>query len=241
MLFTQNIDCLERVAGVSDTKIVEAHGSFATQRCIDCKTPYPDNLMKESVQASRVPHCQTPECNGLVKPDIVFFGEALPHRFFEHAHVPQLSDLAIIIGTSLTVQPFASLPQAVPEGVPRVLFNMERVGDLGTRADDVCVLGNCDDSARSLAEELGWTAELQKLFRAKGGKDTLISTAEQDKSDTHDSVESNIEKITSDIGSNLTIGDDDRPTTKQQKGERDGPSFLKWKNSDKEKKEESHL
>ena len=70
-LFTQNIDCLEREAGVPDEKILEAHGSFARQRCIDCKTRYPDDLMKEAVTSNRVPHCVMPQCNGLVKPDIV--------------------------------------------------------------------------------------------------------------------------------------------------------------------------
>lgn len=82
MLFTQNIDCLERQAGVPTDKIVEAHGSFATQRCIDCKTEYPDDLMKMAVAAGDVPHCIVPQCNGLVKPDIVFFGEALQRRSF---------------------------------------------------------------------------------------------------------------------------------------------------------------
>ena len=78
--FTQNIDCLERLAGVPGEMIVEAHGSFATQRCIDCKSEYPEDLMKEAIEKGEVPHCL--ECKGLVKPDIVFFGEALPSSFF---------------------------------------------------------------------------------------------------------------------------------------------------------------
>ena len=47
-LFTQNIDCLERKAGVPDDKIVEAHGSFARHRCIECQTPYPEGTCSEN-------------------------------------------------------------------------------------------------------------------------------------------------------------------------------------------------
>ena len=81
MLFTQNIDCLERAAGVPAEKIVEAHGSFATQRCIECHTAFPDDLMLSAVQSGDVPHCIVPQCNGLVKPDIVFFRRIVACQF----------------------------------------------------------------------------------------------------------------------------------------------------------------
>lgn len=73
--------------------------------------------MHSAVLARTVPHC--PSCNGLVKPNIVFFGESLPHNFAMSSHLPGAADLCIIIGTSLSVHPFASLPQMVNEGVPR--------------------------------------------------------------------------------------------------------------------------
>jgi NAD-dependent histone deacetylase SIR2 len=81
--FTQNIDTLERIAGVPPSKIVEAHGSFATSRCITCKTPYDDNQMKKDISEARVPYCQEPGCDGLVKPDIVFFGEGVRLVYFD--------------------------------------------------------------------------------------------------------------------------------------------------------------
>ncbi|KLU93175.1 hypothetical protein MAPG_12112, partial [Magnaporthiopsis poae ATCC 64411] len=71
--FTQNIDCLGRLAGVPDAKIVEAHGSFATQRCIDCRVEFDDERMQKHVEDGVVPRCDG--CGGFVKPDIVFFGE----------------------------------------------------------------------------------------------------------------------------------------------------------------------
>lgn len=165
MLFTQNIDCLERQAGVPGELIVEAHGSFATQRCIECKTPFPDDKMKEYVFQGEVPRCVDKKCDGLVKPDIVFFGEQLPEQFHKNRHVPSYGDLALVMGTSLTVQPFASLPEMVKDETPRVLFNLERVGSLGSRPDDVLVLGDCDSGVRKLADELGWGDELDAMWR----------------------------------------------------------------------------
>lgn len=169
MLFTQNIDCLERRAGVPGDKIVEAHGSFATQRCIDCKTEFPDDEMRKHVEKGEPPHCGRPGCRGLVKPDIVFFGEQLPPVFYDRRDEPAKADLVLVLGTSLTVQPFASLPLLAGDGVPRVLFNKERVGDFGHRADDVLVLGDCDSGVRRLADALGWTRELEALWRGAVG------------------------------------------------------------------------
>jgi NAD-dependent histone deacetylase SIR2 len=201
MLFTQNIDCLERMAGVPSEKVIEAHGSFATQRCIECKTEFPDEFMKEFVKEGKIPHC--PECDGLVKPDIVFFGEALPERFHSHNHVPAQADLMIIIGTSLSVHPFAALPDYAMEGVPRVLLNMERVGSLGSRPDDVLVLGDCDGAVRKLADELGWRDELEDLYRQVGGEPAKKEPPTLQTK--HEILEGEIEKLTSEVDHALKI------------------------------------
>ena len=212
MLFTQNIDCLERQARVPGGQIVEAHGSFATQRCIDCKSEYPDDLMKKAVVNGDVPHCIVPQCNGLVKPDIVFFGEALPSSFFQSRHVPAMADLVLVMGTSLSVQPFAALPQAVLEGVPRVLFNLEVVGDLGSRADDVIELGDCDSGVRKLADALGWREELEALWLEVGGKVNQkdAETPKEKRSNmTKDEVlEAEIDKLTGEVDTVLKFTHD---------------------------------
>ena len=84
LYFTPNIDTLERRAGIPAGKIIEAHGSFATQRCIECKRPFSDTEMKEVVEEERIPKCKS--CKGLVKPDIVFFGEPVS-LFAEKAYM----------------------------------------------------------------------------------------------------------------------------------------------------------
>lgn len=161
-LFTQNIDCLEREAGVPGEKMVEAHGSFATQSCIDCKTKYDPELMEKAIDADDVPLC--PDCMGLVKPDIVFFGEPLPAGFFESRTLLAQAELLIIMGTSLSVFPFASLPSLVRESTPRLLINLTKAGSIGSRADDVLVLEDCDTGVVKLAEALGCKDELESLF-----------------------------------------------------------------------------
>lgn len=209
LLFTQNIDCLEREAGVPGELIVEAHGSFATQRCIDCKKEFPGDIMKKHVLSGEVPHCVDKEgCNGLVKPDIVFFGEQLPTAFFHSLPVMEETDLALIMGTSLSVHPFASLPERVETDCPRVLFNMERVGTLGTRPDDVLALGDCDANVCTLADELGWLDELYKLWEETVGE---AETERQLKGirDRKKKMLSEMAELTKRIGAGLTLDDAD--------------------------------
>lgn len=213
MLFTQNIDCLERKAGVSPYKIIEAHGSFATQRCIDCKTEYPEDLMLKAVDSGDVPHCTVPQCNGLVKPDIVFFGEGLPESFFANIKVPASADLVIVMGTSLSVAPFSQLPGLAAEGVPRLLFNLDRVGDLGSRPDDVCVLGDCDTGVRKLADALGWRKELEELWRDAAGKENeeallVQQEAEKAKMSKDELLEAEIDKLTGEVDKTLQVSSD---------------------------------
>ncbi|EHY59873.1 Sir2 histone deacetylase Hst2 [Exophiala dermatitidis] len=204
-LFTQNIDCLEREAGVPADKIVEAHGSFATQRCIECGTEYPDNLMKEMISKKEVPHCIRKSCNGLVKPDIVFFGEALPESFHRNRSLPAKADLAIIMGTSLTVQPFASLPSFVREDTPRVLINLERVGTLGSRPDDVLLLGDCDAGVRKFADALGWREELEQLWESTNPDKAERDRQEEPVKDRQERLDEEVEKLTRDIDASLKL------------------------------------
>lgn len=79
--FTQNIDTLERLTGLDEERIIEAHGSFATASCIECNTAADTIELKKMVLQAKVARCV--KCKkGLIKPDIVFFGENLPKRFF---------------------------------------------------------------------------------------------------------------------------------------------------------------
>lgn len=112
-----------------------------------------------------IPKC--PTCTGVVKPDIVFFGEELPHHFFNYIRDFPLADLLIIMGTSLEVEPFGSLATAVRSSVPRLLINRDLVGPFawGTqRPSDVAQLGDVVSGVGTLAHAIGWTRELDALM-----------------------------------------------------------------------------
>ncbi|USP74967.1 uncharacterized protein yc1106_02241 [Curvularia clavata] len=205
-LFTQNIDCLEREAGVPGDKIIEAHGSFATQRCIECKNSYPQERMHEAIQNKSVPRCVDDSCNGLVKPDIVFFGEQLPSAFFDNRDLPAEADLCIVMGTSLSVHPFASLPQLCEDQTPRLLINSERVGDMGSRADDVLLLEDCDSGVRKLAEACGWLEDLEALWATTAPAEDSLAPKEPVKKSRDELLEDEIEKLTKEVDNTLKLG-----------------------------------
>jgi hypothetical protein len=79
------------------------------------------------------------------------------------------ADLLITMGTSLQVNPVASIPSFVEDNVPRLLFNRELVGDYETgdrNYRDVVELGSCDDTVREFAKMLGWEAELVEAYNS---------------------------------------------------------------------------
>ena len=191
-----------------DNKIIEAHGSFAHQRCIECKNPYPDDLMKKAIKDREVPHCLAPQCSGLVKPDIVFFGEALPEEFTRSRNIPANADLCIVMGTSLTVQPFASLPDFCAEDTPRLLINLERVGTLGSRRDDVLLLGDCDAGIRKLALALGWLEELNRLWKQTNPDFPEDEEKTEPNKTKDEALEDEIDTLTKEVDKSLKLSSD---------------------------------
>lgn len=167
-MYTQNIDTLESKAGIDKDKLVEAHGSFSTACCINCKKPVEDmNQFWDTITNYKIPMCDS--CNFLVRPDVVFFGESPPDRFFQlHNEDLKSADLLIVMGTSLVVYPFASLVNMVPLLTPRVLFNKELVGpfqkvDSPINYRDVAFVGDCDTAAETLVSLLSWEEEFNQI------------------------------------------------------------------------------
>lgn len=194
--FTQNIDSLEAEAGIPADKLVACHGNFDTATCIDTGKRVAIAEVREAIMAGEegwramnAKHC------GLVKPDISFFGEKLPDRFYELAGLKEdfaecdfdRCDLLIVMGTSLVVQPFASLIDKVPDTCPRLLLNRQPVAKFNpvlalmtgdatgfrfldhSNYRDVGVLGNTDDAVKQLAELMGCGTQLDELVRKCGG------------------------------------------------------------------------
>ncbi len=123
-VITQNVDDLHERAG--STTVHHVHGSLFAFRCADCGAPYHGPLpeMPEPKIEVAPPVCA---CGGLIRPDIVWFGEALP----ESAWAPSLeaarsADVLVVVGTSGLVYPAAGLPDLAAEhGIPVVEVNPE--------------------------------------------------------------------------------------------------------------------
>ncbi|MGO1949709.1 MAG: NAD-dependent deacylase [Mycobacteriaceae bacterium] len=114
---TQNIDDLHERAGSSS--VSHLHGNLFDFRCTVCGAPaFEPDLPEEPVERLHPPECSA--CGNLVRPGVVWFGEALPQRDFAEAEQSmQDCDLVVIVGTSGVVYPAAGLPQiAAARGVP---------------------------------------------------------------------------------------------------------------------------
>jgi NAD+-dependent protein deacetylase sirtuin 2 len=157
--YTQNIDGLEFLAGVDEDKVVQAHGGFSSAHCLDCKREVDTEYIKTTVFNDAVPLC--PECDGLTKPDIVFFGENLPDRFHQLSATDfKNADCLIVMGTSLQVQPFAGLIERVPQTAPRLLINLEKVGESG---DEVRQIKTLLQEAKDEKEKNQYRFQLQMM------------------------------------------------------------------------------
>ena len=104
-VITQNIDSLHQMAG--SKKVYELHGSFWVSRCLKCGKEFSFAQMKQEIVAEEIPRCA---CGGVIKPDVVFFGENVKY-FAESEDLAAGSDLFFVIGTSCAVYPAAMIPQ----------------------------------------------------------------------------------------------------------------------------------
>jgi NAD-dependent deacetylase len=121
---TQNTDGLHRDAGTRT--LVELHGNGRTVRCIDCGATEPRPDVQARLDRELPPRCRT--CGGgHIKPDVVFFGEALPSAaMMEAFRMARACDLMLVVGSSLQVYPAADVPEAALErGAPLIVVNDE--------------------------------------------------------------------------------------------------------------------
>ena len=101
-VITQNIDGLHTKAG--NKNVYEVHGTINKNHCIKCNKEYDADYVFSSKD---IPVC---ECGGVIKPDVVLYGEMLPNKVFEKAEESIYNaDMLIVLGTSLTVYPASGL------------------------------------------------------------------------------------------------------------------------------------
>ncbi|GBG32048.1 NAD-dependent deacetylase sir2D [Hondaea fermentalgiana] len=176
--YSQNIDGLELMTGLDRSRVVTCHGSLGAISCEFCGKPADRDWFTSALRSSirdiygtddSAPKTSTPiSCPACgrpgLKPSTVLYGRSLPGDFFEamEADFPSTIDLVIVVGTSLTVSPANQIPCLAARDTPRIVVNMEPVGeDLGldfASKRDIFLGGACDDSFANLLRELGWSS-----------------------------------------------------------------------------------
>jgi NAD-dependent deacetylase len=133
-LITQNIDLLHTKGG--SKKVIEIHGSPKVHYCMHCSgIRMPFDEVAALVKAGEFPKC--PKCGRILKPAITFFGENLPiDALHEAVKEAQEADLMLVLGTSLTVNPAASLPGYVLRNGGEIVI----VNNMPTPMDKMSVL-----------------------------------------------------------------------------------------------------
>ncbi len=150
-IVTQNIDMLHQKAGSKN--VIELHGSLATLSCTQCfrqteALPY----WKPFVEKGETPRCRV--CGGVLKPDVILFGEQLPQKaWFAAQRACRACDLMMVAGSSLEVLPVAGLPiQALDRGAHLIILNNSPTY-LDVRADLV-IQGDVADMLPAIAEQV---------------------------------------------------------------------------------------
>lgn len=149
-IITQNIDMLHRKAG-SET-VYEIHGHMREMTCLRCyKVFEAESIIETFLETQAVPLC--PDCGGVLKPNVILFGEQLPVRVLEKARQQtRLCDVMLVVGSSLVVAPVCDLPlEAVQNGARLIIVNFEetyadRYADVVIHADVVDILPQLVDA-----------------------------------------------------------------------------------------------
>ncbi len=125
-VITQNIDGLHHKAGNSEERIIELHGTAMHVTCLNCKKRYDrDGIQERLRKGTKVPYCVDLGGRRIIKK--ISFGQSMPERETEEAYRRSSTcDLFIVIGSSLVVQPAASMPlMAKRNGAKLVIINRD--------------------------------------------------------------------------------------------------------------------
>ena len=158
-VITQNIDGLHFKAGNSEEKVIQLHGTAMHVTCLSCKKRYDrDDIQERIKQGQKAPRCD--DCGGILKPATISFGQSMPEKETQEAYRrSSLSDLFIVIGSSLVVQPAASMPMiAKQSGAKLVILNRDP-----TPSDDmadIVINGQAGPTMASILENVKKGLEL---------------------------------------------------------------------------------
>lgn len=152
-VITQNIDNLHQKAGNDPAKVFELHGNMRWIVCTECGERYPlDEILRANDVSEEAPVCG--RCSGILKPDVVFFGEVLPESALGKAtwHARNC-DLMLVIGSSLVVYPAAYMPVYASEaGASLVIVNLTPTSL--DRSADVVIKASAGETMEAILSEV---------------------------------------------------------------------------------------
>ena len=145
-VITQNVDGLHQMAGSRD--VIEFHGNFASQRCLDCG----QRVATSAVDLTQIPpRCS--HCGGILRPDCVFFGEMIPHEALVRSQqMSAACDVMLVIGTSATVQPAATMPFIAKDNGAFIIEMNPEPTPLTSRISNLPLLGRAGSLMPRLVE-----------------------------------------------------------------------------------------
>jgi len=150
-VITQNIDGLHQKAG--SRKVVELHGNLRYAVCVNCGNKISlEEAIKIFKESGSAPRC--PRCGGLLKPDVIFFGEPLPQGAvkvaFEEA---RRADVVLVVGSSLIVTPAAYVPMVAKEsGAKLIIVNLEKTAM--DHLADIIIRGRAGEILPKIVEQV---------------------------------------------------------------------------------------
>lgn len=146
-VITQNVDGLHQQAG--SREVIEFHGSMATHRCLDCDRRMPT----ERVALDQIPpRCH---CGGVLRPEVVFFGETIPFEALKNSEqFARMCDAMLVVGTSATVEPAASIPLIAKQHGARIIEINPQPTPLTRTISDISLMGPAGDVVSELVAAL---------------------------------------------------------------------------------------
>ena len=146
-IITQNVDGLHQQAGSTD--VIEFHGNFAWQRCLNCNHKYET----QKIDLAQIPPRCT--CGGILRPDCIFFGEMIPpQHLYRSQQVSAECDVMLVVGTSATVQPAAYMPVIAKENGAKVIEINREHTPLSRQISDYSILGRAGQIMKDIVGEL---------------------------------------------------------------------------------------
>ena len=121
-LITQNIERLHQRSGLPADKVLELHGTTTEAVCLTCGDRITSDEACRRIEAGeKAPRCS--QCGGLLKPATISFGQAMPHDVMVRAQVAaETCDLLLAVGSSLVVEPAASIPRVARQAGARLII-----------------------------------------------------------------------------------------------------------------------